>query len=112
MIVTKDKTALAMGSGDMDVFATPAMVAIMENAAMIEAAKVCHEGETTVGIAINVEHTRATALGANVNAIATLVEQEERKLSFDVVANDDKGEIGRGKHVRFVVKREKFLAKL
>lgn len=112
MTVDKQHTALSMGSGDMEVFATPAMVALMENAAMKEAAKYCEQGQTTVGVMINVAHTRATPLGGEVSATATVTSQEGRKLSFEIVATDQKGEIGRGTHDRFVVDREKFLSKL
>ncbi|MFI3287817.1 MAG: thioesterase family protein [Rikenellaceae bacterium] len=112
MRVEKKHTALEMGSGDMEVFATPCMVALMENAAMNEAAKLCDEGMTTVGIMINVAHNRATPLGDEVSAVAELVAQEGRKLTFKVIASDSKGEIGCGTHQRFIVEREKFLGKL
>ncbi len=112
MKVEKMHTALAMGSGDMEVFATPAMVALMENAAMNEAAKLCDEGMTTVGVMINVAHNRATPLGDEVSAVAELTAQEGRKLTFKVTASDSKGEIGVGVHERFIVQREKFLGKL
>lgn len=101
-----------MGSGDMEVLATPAMVALMEYVAMNEAARYCEQGQTTVGVTINVAHTRATPLGGDVRATAHLLGQEGRKLSFEVVAMDERGEIGRGAHVRVIVDREKFLAKL
>lgn len=84
----------------------------MENAAMKEAASLCAQGQTTVGTLINVAHTRATPLGAKVTATATLSTQDGRKLSFEVVAYDPKGEIGRGTHERFIVEKEKFIAKL
>ncbi|MFI3294602.1 MAG: thioesterase family protein [Rikenellaceae bacterium] len=112
MIVTQDLTALAMGSGDMEVFATPAMVALMENAAMLEAAKSLEGGQTTVGIYIEAHHTRATPLGAEVTATATLTAQEGRKLTYEIVAQDPKGEIGKAIHHRFIVDRDKFLSKL
>lgn len=112
MIVTPDKTALAMGSGDMEVLATPAMIAMMENAAMIEARKLLLPTQTTVGISVNAQHTRATPTGVSVTATAILTQTEDRKLTFEIVAHDDKGEIGQATHERFVVDREKFLAKL
>lgn len=101
-----------MGSGDMEVFATPAMIALMENAAMLLAAQNLDATQTTVGIQINASHTRATPLGANVSAIATLIATDGRKLSYEIIASDDKGEIGRATHDRFIVDRQKFLAKL
>ncbi len=112
MKVTADLTALSMGSGDMEVFATPAMVALMENAAMIDAQSHLQEGETTVGIYIEVHHTRATPLGDEVSAVATLTNRDGRKFEYEIIASDSKGEIGRAVHHRFMVVRDKFLSKL
>lgn len=112
MIVEAKHTAIAMGSGDLSVLATPAMVALMEGAAMAEAAKLCTQGQTTVGTKINVAHTRPTRLGADVKAVAKLISQTGREVLFEVVATDEKGEIGRGTHERFIVDREKFMSKL
>lgn len=112
MIVTKDKTAIAMGSGELEVFATPAMVALMENLAMIHAKTLCTEAQTTVGIYIQVNHNRATPIGAQVRATVELVEQLERKLVYKVVATDEKGEIGNAVHHRFIVDRAKFMSKI
>lgn len=112
MIVTAHNTAIAMGSGDLSVLATPAMIALMENAAMQMAAALCEQGQTTVGTLINVQHTRATPVGAEVKAVAELISQEGRKLTFKVSARDEKGEIGHGEHQRFIVDREKFMSKL
>ena len=112
MIVTKDKTAIEMGSGDLEVFATPAMVALMENAAMTHAKTLCTEAQTTVGIYIEVNHNRATPMGAEVGATAELIEQQERKLVYKIVATDGKGEIGNAIHHRFIVDRAKFMSKL
>lgn len=112
MKVTQHNTAIAMGSGDLSVFATPSMIALMENAAMQVAATYCEPTQTTVGTHINVAHTRATPIGADVHAEAKLINQEGRKLTFHVTASDDKGEIGSGEHQRFIVDREKFISKL
>ncbi len=112
MIVTKENTALAMGSGDLEVFATPAMVALMENVAMNHAKTLCNEEQTTVGIFMQVNHNRATPIGAEVNAVAELIEQQERKLIYKVTASDNKGEIGNGLHHRFIVDKQKFMNKL
>lgn len=111
-IVTADKCASTVGSGDLDVFATPAMVALMENAAMLCVASDLEEGSTTVGSAITTSHLRPSPIGATVEATATLTAVEGRKLSFKVVATDEKGVIGEGEHTRFVVDRVKFMAKL
>ena len=112
VVVDSDNCASAVGSGGLNVFATPSMVALMENAAMNAVAPVLPEGSTTVGTEINTTHIKPTALGDEVEATATLMHVEGRKLSFAVEARDTKGIIGRGTHVRFVVDVERFLAKL
>lgn len=112
LTVGAENTALALGSGDMEVLATPAMVALMENAAMKAVADYLPEGSTTVGIEISTSHLKASAVGANVVAEATLDEVDGRRLVFSLKAWDDSGVIGEGKHVRFIVDRERFLSKL
>ena len=113
MTVDAARTALAMGSGDMEVLATPAMVALMENAAMRAVEKELPEGSTTVGALMNTTHVKPSPVGAEVSAEATLVEEVDgRKLVFAVKASDKSGIIGEGTHVRYVVDREKFLAKM
>lgn len=111
-LVDENLTAKALGSGDMDVYATPAMVALMENAAMNAVSNFVGEGNSTVGTAISVSHIKATALGGQVSATATLTEIDGRKLTFKVIASDSQGEIGSGTHIRFIVDREKFLSKV
>ena len=110
--VAPGNTAAAMGSGDLDVFATPAMVALMENAAMMAVASCLHEGSTTVGAEMNVTHIKPSGLGAEITATAVLTEVEGRKLTFNVGARDAEGMIGEGVHIRYVVDRAKFMAKL
>lgn len=110
--VSAANTALTMGSGDMEVFATPAMVALMENAAMKAVAPHLPEGSTTVGAMMETSHIKPSALGETVNAEAILEEIDGRKLTFKVTASDSKGTIGEGKHIRYIVDRERFLSKL
>lgn len=110
--VTQEKSALAMGSGNLMVFATPALVALMENAAMIAVAPSLPEGSTTVGGAISIQHTRPSGMGQEVSATARLVAVDGRKLSFELVAHDSLGLIGEGTHVRFIVDAERFMAKV
>lgn len=110
--VTPNITAKEMGSGDMPVLATPAMVAMMENAAMNAVAELMEDGETTVGSMINTTHARPSAIGAEITVTATLVAVDGRKLTFDVMAKDGENTIGEGEHVRFVVDRDRFLKKL
>ena len=112
MTVGAENTALVLGSGDMEVLATPAMVALMENAAMKAVADYLPEGSTTVGIEISTSHLKASAVGANVVAEATLQEVDGRRLVFSLKAWDEAGVIGEGKHTRFIVDRERFLSKL
>lgn len=110
--VCNENTALTLGSGDMDVFATPAMVALMENAAMNAVAQSLPEGSTTVGAFIETSHIKPSKTGERVTATAILEEVEGRKLTFKITAADSKGIIGEGKHIRYIVDREKFLSKL
>ena len=110
--VENSNTALALGSGDMEVFATPAMVALMENAAMNAVAAHLEAGQTTVGSQITTTHIKPSALGATITATATLTAVEGRKLTFAVEAYDGETLIGSGTHVRYIVDRERFLAKL
>ena len=109
--VTEKDTAKSHGSGTLDVFATPAMIALMENTAMTSAAPYLAEGEATVGTEINVKHLSATPIGCEVTCRSELVETDGRKLTFKVTASDNKGVIGEGTHTRFIIKTEKFLAK-
>lgn len=110
--VVVDNTAAAMGSGDLPVFATPAMVALMEHAAMKAVAAHLPEGSTTVGAEMNVTHIKPSGLGVEIIASAVLTQIEGRKLTFNVGARDAEGMIGEGVHIRFVVDREQFMAKL
>ena len=109
---TPQNTAAALGSGDMPVFATPAMVALMENAAMLAVAGALPEGATTVGAEMNVTHIKPSGLGTEVIASAVVTEVDERKITFTGGARDAEGLIGEGTHVRFVVDRARFLAKV
>lgn len=110
--VVAENTAAQMGSGDLAVFATPAMVALMENAAMLAVAPALAEGETTVGSEMNTTHLKPSGLGSVITATAVLTEVEGRKLTFTVGARDAEGMIGEGVHVRFVVQRERFMSKV
>ena len=112
VVVDNSNTAAALGSGDMDVFATPAMVALMENAAMNAVAPHLEQGQTTVGTQITTNHIKASALGATISATATLTAVDGRSLTFTIVASEGDKTIGEGTHTRFIVDRERFLAKL
>lgn len=112
LVVTEDKLAINVGSGNLRVLATPAMMALMENAAMMAAKDIVPEGSTTVGGQISSSHIRPTGLGHTVHATATLTEQDGRKLSFKIVAEDEQGIIGEGTHIRFIVDRDRFMSKV
>ena len=110
--VTDANTAATLGSGDMNVLATPAMVALMENAAMLCVADRLPEGSTTVGSRMDTTHVKPSALGATVEATAELTEVDGRKLTFRVSAREGDTLIGEGTHVRYIVDRARFLSKL
>ena len=112
VVVTEERTAQALGSGDLAVFGTPAMVALMEAAAVQALAGALAEGETTVGTGIEVSHLAATPVGKEVRAEAFLIGVEGRKLTFSVSAHDDRQKIGEGTHRRAIVTRDRFLAKV
>jgi len=111
-IVEIADTAAQYGSGLLEVFATPAMIALMEGAAHKLALSVVAEGEDTVGTEVNIKHTRATPVGASVYAEAELIDIEGKKLIFRVAAFDNKGEIGHGTHTRFIISPGKFINKI
>ena len=112
LTVTEALTAKAMGSGDMPVLATPAMMALMENAAMLAVAPELPEGSTTVGGHIESSHLKPTPLGVEVKAEATLTKVDGRKLYFTVKAMQGDAVIGEGTHLRSIVDREKFMSRL
>lgn len=109
--VSEENSALAMGSGTLKVFATPAMIALMEKTAWMSVAPYLEEGNGTVGTALDVQHSAATPLGMTVTCESELTAVDGRKLTFQVVAKDETGVIGQGKHERFIVQNEKFQAK-
>lgn len=111
-VVRETNTALAMGSGSLHVFATPSMVALMEQAACNAVDPCFNDSESSVGTLVNITHDAATALGKKVTATATLVEVQGRKLVFEVTAADEDKQIGKGRHERFIINKEKFMAKL
>lgn len=111
-IVRETNTAIAMGSGSLHVFATPCMVALMEQAACNAVDPCFNDSESSVGTLVNITHDAATALGKKVTATATLVEVQGRKLVFEVTAADEDKQIGKGRHERFIINKEKFMAKL
>ena len=110
--VTTANIAATMKSGSLAVFATPAMCALMEEAACAAVNVHLEEGAGTVGISLSITHDRATAMNDTVTATAKLTAIDGRKLTFEVSAEDSKGTIGKGTHERFIINNEKFMAKL
>jgi predicted thioesterase len=106
--VGSSDTAIAHGSGDVDVLATPAVVALCEAAAVKAVASSLDPGQTSVGVHIDVEHLAPTPVGMDVVASAELAEVDGRKLRFTVEASDGSGVVARGTHARVVVDRDRF----
>ncbi len=111
MTVTQEYTARAMGSGVMDVYATPAMLALMEKTAFMSVLPHLQEGCGTVGTKADIEHVASSPVGMKITCDSELVAIEGRKLIFRVEASDEKGLIGKGTHERFIVESEKFQEK-
>lgn len=108
-VVTDADTAAAFGSGDVAVYATPALVALCEAAAVAAVAAELEDAQTTVGTNITLDHLAPTAPGRHVTAHARLDRVEGRSLHFTIHAADPSGPIARGTHTRVVVDRDRFL---
>lgn len=109
--VTPANTARALGSGTLEVFATPAMIALIEATASESVAPYLENGSSTVGTHLDVAHSAATPVGMSATCTTELVEIDRRRLVFKVTVSDAKGEIGSGTHERFVVDNAKFMSK-
>lgn len=110
-VVTGENTALALGSGCLAVFATPAMCCLMEKAAADLMDSLLEEGSTSVGTLLNIVHSAATPVGMKVRAVAEITAVDGRRVSFRITAFDEAGEIGSGAHERVIVFKERFQAK-
>ncbi|MDO5517707.1 MAG: thioesterase family protein [Clostridium sp.] len=102
-------TAEKMGSGTLPVYATPSMIALMENTASVSVADYLEEGKGTVGTLINVKHVSATRVGAAVTCETELIEIDRKRLVFEVKAYDEAGIIGEGTHERFIIDNNRFM---
>lgn len=109
--VTTENTAKMYGSGSIDVYATPAMIGLMENASLNAVDPLLPEGFSTVGIHLDVKHLAATPIGLTATAQAELIEIDGRRLVFKIEAFDNKEKIGEGTHQRFIIQLDKFMAK-
>lgn len=112
MVVTEAVTAKTMGSSDMQVLATPAMIALMENAALMAVADELDEGFTTVGGHFSSSHLRPTKIGDTISATAIVTKVEGKKIEFHVEAHCKNQLLGEGNHIRFIVNRDKFLERM
>ena len=112
LMVTDTVTAIKMGSGDMPVLATPAMMALMENAAMLAVDDELPEGNTTVGGHIESSHLKPSKIGDKVSATAEVTKVDGKKIEFKISAYSGDVLFGEGTHLRFIVDRERFLSKL
>ena len=109
--VSEKELAVNVGSGSLEVFATPVMVMLMEKAACDCVAEYMENDETTVGTELNVKHVSASPVNSDITAEAELTEVNGREFTFTVKAYDNAGLIGEGTHKRFLVFGEKFTAK-
>ena len=112
LTVNETVTAIAMGSGDLPVLATPVMMALMENAAMLAVADHLPEGSTTVGGHISSSHLKPSKLGDTITATATVTRVDGKKIEFKVEAHCGDTLLGEGTHLRFIVDKEKFMSRL
>lgn len=111
-LVSLKETASSYGSGLVEVYATPAMIALMEKTCFSSVLPYLPEGFGTVGTAVNIVHIKATPVGETVICESELIEVDKKRLVFYVTARDKNGEIGRGTHERFIIDVEKFMEKL
>jgi predicted thioesterase len=112
MIVEKKDTAAALGSGLAEVYATPAMVAFMENTAYKSIEAHLPEGYSSVGTEINVQHLKATLPASKVTCKSVITKVEGKKIHFEIEAQDEKGIIGKSEHIRYIIHSETFLSRL
>ena len=101
-----------MGSGTLPVYATPAMIALMEKTAMLSVASELEEGQATVGTLLEISHLAACGLGTKVSCESELVEIDRKRLVFSVTAYNGETVIGKGRHERFIIDTEKFMSKI
>ena len=111
LVVEHKDTAAVYGSGSLEVFATPAMIALMEKTCLESVNDKIGEGNTTVGIAVNIKHLKASPVDATIRCEAKLVEVDRRRLVFEVKCFEGETLIGEGIHERFIVDSEKFMSK-
>ena len=109
--VTEDRTAAAVGSGGLRVYATPRMTSMMEYTAWSSVEPYMKDGAGTVGTRLEISHLAASPVGAHIRYESELIEVDRRRLVFEVRAYDDAGLIGEGRHERFIIDNERFMEK-
>ena len=110
-VVTFEDTAANYGSGFLEVFATPGLLAFMEHTSLMLVQPFLEPGFGTVGTTVNITHLKATPVGANIECMATLTEIDGNSLTFNVVVSDETGKIGEGTHSRFIIDEKRFMKK-
>ncbi len=111
-IILQKDTAVKYGSGTVEVFATPAMISLMEKTAFESVSQFLPKGFSTVGTIVNINHIKATPVGQKVICESELIEIDKKKLIFKIIANDEKGKIGFGIHTRFIINISDFMNKI
>lgn len=111
IIVSDEMSAKKVGSGLLDVFATPSMIALVEKTAWESVSNCLEEGQGTVGTKVDIAHIAATPIGMKVTCETTLIEIDRRRLVFEINVFDEVDKIAEGTHERFIVENEKFQAK-
>ena len=108
-ITSEDKNAISFGSGTLDVYATPAMIALMEKASLLCVEEFLNDDETTVGGAVNIKHLKPTARGKKVTCKSVIREMRGSKINFDVEVHEGEKLIGTGSHTRFIIDKTSFM---
>lgn len=111
-VVTMEKSAIRIGSGDLEVYSTPSMIALMEKTAMLSVAPFLDQGDSTVGGFINISHLRPTAIGKKVKCSSRITDVKEKKIEFEVEVYEGETCIGKGSHIRFVINKTTFMNRL
>lgn len=112
IIVTEDMSAMKVGSGTIDVFSTPSMIALMESVAQELLQSFLIEGYSSVGINVNINHVKGTKIGSKVTCSGKIIEVSGKKVTFTVEAYDEIGKIGEGTHKRYIINKEEFIKRL
>ena len=111
-VVSEKNTAVYFGSGDIEVLATPALVAFMEKTAFLVVEPFLSDGYSTVGISIHVEHIGAATRGEYFDCKAELISVDDKKFTFSIEANSKKRKLATAKHIRYLIHKQKFMTNL